>query len=236
MIDFFQDDSYPKIRRSAIVVAGIISFVAHYEVGIKLPTAIFDTADQAIIDPGTSLIFLWTLLAYLMLRFSVNYSATQIRFRADLGKQSDVRKAAQNFINDLENTVPKLQKYLNDINKTRTLLFEVGNRTRAATKELDEKLKDVRTNFDTARIKCAGLDHSAYEKIVENNRRAVGSYLKHACEAVEEVAAKVQQESVIPAGFAKLEDSPNIGRFPSQLSAESKSDNWIGWDLSLIHI
>lgn len=99
----FNDDSFPKIRRSIVTTSGLIVFVATYRVGIKLPTKLFsfcpkgdcDPVILPFVPPVASLTVLWCLLAYLFVRYIVNVRAMVLDYKADKGKPTKVLEEAK---------------------------------------------------------------------------------------------------------------------------------------------
>ena len=96
MWTWFDDDTFPKIRRSLIVVCVLIVFVAKYEIALKLPPVIFEVGvEDKKISAAVALWGLWIMCVYLTIRFGVNCTASYLQYKSGLTKMTDVAAQAQ---------------------------------------------------------------------------------------------------------------------------------------------
>ena len=125
MFSLFNDDNYPKQRRSVVLVSFVIIFVVYNCANLKLPTSILDLPEgRETISAGTSLKYLWAINLYLIVRVILNGGANLLRSRAGITRETDIpaqtehwRKQLQALEQDISSKSSAINRSLAKFNK-----------------------------------------------------------------------------------------------------------------------
>lgn len=233
MLLFFDDDSLPKIRRSIFAVCATITFIAHFSVGLRLPTVIFDLPNETIvIEPETSIMILGVIWIYLFVRYATNYWALLIRFRSGLDRESDVAETANHYKGELEKIRSDIATKLDatgSIFSRYEALRDDLNQKNSIHKSLLKQQSDLLDTFDELTRNDPDPDIS----FIRFSPELMGTYqsdLSMYLNIYDEQNGVFRNIDWSKSEVDVLLNRPEISNFDSMLSAEARSDRMLGRD------
>lgn len=237
MLIFFDDDSFPKMRRSLLITCGAIIFICHVNVGLKLPTALFDIpADTVVIEPRTAVLVLWVICAYLFLRFLSNWYALHARYRAGIDRETDVKKEAEHYLGQFYQHSVEVTGKLNQINEVHAKLENMKEGLDLLTQRLAHISKEIDYFISEAK-KFPGPPGLEKKNTPENEQlnyqQAAERIRKEAERGISDLRQQLSQLGSVDLGFKNLDELKSrkeITHYTQKRSVEASSETILGAD------
>ena len=224
---FFDDDSFPKIRRSLLIVCALITFVAHYEIGINLDNAILDTGiDGLKMSPTNALYVLGAVFLYLQFRFWSNLASTYILHRAGLTTASDVTAAADHYRQEMAAQSAQLEKIKGQMREHEARIAGAVEQYISAKDKVDELVTTIQKMEDFPRSETAAVSEFEHSDFYRN-------YISTSTEASAALSTASHDIGRLMKGTERLPEImalPEVQSFELKKTGERRADQISAFD------